>query len=92
MSEALTDAMSSLREHAPSLPSAKDAREAVKAHVPSLDTSAIVERLPKAGGGKRKLLAVLGALAGAAAIFGIARRRRTPETSATLYTPPLPKP
>jgi hypothetical protein len=78
------------------LPKAKDAREAVdavKAHVPSIDPAAIAERLPKPAAGKRKILAVLGGLAAAAAVFGIVRKRRAPEpTPATLYTPPLPKP
>lgn len=77
------------------MPSAKDAREAVeavKAHVPSIDASAIADRLPKAGTGKKKILAIVGALAAAAAAFGIVRRRRTPQSAANLYTPPLPKP
>lgn len=96
MSEAMSDVLSNLKDHAPSLPSAKDARDAVKSHLPSLkdlDTSAIADRLPKAHNRKRKLLAMIGGLAAAAAAFGIVRRRRTPETtSASLYTPPLPKP
>ncbi|HVV75405.1 MAG TPA: hypothetical protein VHC43_05160 [Mycobacteriales bacterium] len=91
MSEALSDAMSTIREHAPSMPSAKDARDAVKSHLPSIDTSAIAEHLPNPRHGKRKMMAIIGGLAAAAAAFGIARRRRTPEP-ATLYTPPLPKP
>jgi LPXTG-motif cell wall-anchored protein len=88
----MSDALSNLKDHAPSMPSASDVRDAVKAHVPSIDTSAIADRLPKAGGGKRKLLAVVGALAAAAAAFGIVRRRRSPETASNVYTPPLPRP
>lgn len=88
----MSDAMSTLREHAPTMPSVKDARDAVKSHLPSVDIDAVRDRLPAKSHGKRTLFAVVGGLAALAAVFGFARRHRAPASSASLYTPPLPKP
>ncbi|HVW82300.1 MAG TPA: hypothetical protein VHB69_15315 [Mycobacteriales bacterium] len=51
MSEALSDALSTLREKAPSLPShlpsaAKDATDAVRSHLPNVDVDAVRSHLP----------------------------------------------
>jgi hypothetical protein len=99
MSEA-SDVLSNLRDKAPTMPSmasAKDATDAVRSHLPSLkdvDTSVIVDRLPKTRSKKWAFGAVIiGAIATAAAVFGISRRRTSqPTTPASVYTPPLPKP
>ncbi|HVY11476.1 MAG TPA: LPXTG cell wall anchor domain-containing protein [Mycobacteriales bacterium] len=95
MSEALSDVMSNIRDHAPSMPSAKDAREAVRSHLPSMksvDPSVVTDRLPKAGR-KRSILAVaVGLLAVAGVVSAMIRRRQSAPSPASLYTPPLPKP
>ncbi|HWA66277.1 MAG TPA: hypothetical protein VG899_07900 [Mycobacteriales bacterium] len=108
MSEAVSDVLSNLREKAPkNMPSAKDATEAVRSHLPSVDVetvrshlpslkdvdpSAVTDRLPKGRSRWAMLGVVLGGVAAAAAVFGITRRRRASEPSASMYTPPLPKP
>jgi hypothetical protein len=84
----MSDALSNLKDHAPSLPSASDVRDAVQSHLPSVDMDAVKSKAK----GKRSIAMVLGLLAGAAALFGLVRRRRNPQSSATVYTPPLPKP
>lgn len=95
MSEALSDVVSSVREHLPSA-------DVVRDHLPSLkdlkevDTSAITDRLPKTRLPKTQrkwpLMAVLlGAAAAIVAVIGT-RMRRQPTMSASMYTPPLPKP
>ncbi|HWC35080.1 MAG TPA: hypothetical protein VG650_09660 [Mycobacteriales bacterium] len=91
MSEAMSDALSSIREHAPSIPSAKDAKEALRSHLPSVDASAIADRLPKPRSKRKVIAALIGALAGVAAVASYLRRRND-APAASLYTPPLPKP
>ena len=107
MSEAMSDVMSNLRDHAPHVSAAKEAAGAVKSHLPSVDldavrthlpsmpsvdTSVVTDRLPKSGK-KRSLLAAALGLAAAIGAFSLLRRRRgTPAPSASMYTPPLPKP
>lgn len=98
MSEA-SDVLSNLRDKAPTMPSmasAKDATDAVRSHLPSLkdvDTSVIVDRLPKTRSKWAFGAVIIGAIATAAAVFGISRRRTSqPTTPASVYTPPLPKP
>lgn len=87
----MNDALTSLREHAPTLPSAKDAREAVMSRLPSVDVDVVRDHLPSRG--KRTMIAaIVGGLAAAAAVFGFARRRRAQASEAALYTPPLPRP
>jgi LPXTG-motif cell wall-anchored protein len=51
MSEAMSEALSNLRDHAPSLPSAKDAKDAVLSHAPSMPSAkdtkdAVLSHLP----------------------------------------------
>lgn len=94
MTEAVSEALSNLKDHAkdhaPSLPSAGDVREAVQSHLPAVDLDAVRS---KAAGRKRSIIAVaLAVLAGGAALFGYLRRHRTADSPASMYTPPLPKP
>jgi len=104
MTEPMREALSTLRDHAPTLPSAKEAGEAVRAHLPNhlpdvhlptIDTAAITERVRSGARGKWSIAALivagLLAAAGAAAI-GFVRRHGAPTPSAAMYTPPLPKP
>jgi hypothetical protein len=82
----MSDALSNLKDHAPTLPSATDVRDAVQSHLPSADV------VRSTASSKRTIAMLVGFLAGAAALFGLLRRRRTPQASAAVYTPPLPKP
>lgn len=73
----MSDMMSTLREHAPSLAAAKEAGEAVRSHLPSVDVDAVREHLPSmdAARGKRSVVAaVIGAVALAAALVALLRR------------------
>jgi len=88
MSEAMSNALSNLKEHAPTLPKASDVRDAVQSHVPSVDIDTVRSKAK----GKRSLVMLAGIMAGAAALFSLIRRRRNPQSSATMYTPPLPRP
>jgi hypothetical protein len=81
----MSDALSNLKDHAPTLPSATDVRDAVQSHLPS------AEAVRSTASSKRTIALLVGLLAGAAALFGLIRRRRTPQTSAAMYTPPLPE-
>jgi LPXTG-motif cell wall-anchored protein len=106
MSDAASDALSALREHAPSLPSvddaksvAKDAASAVLSHVPSVkdvDVSALTDKLPEVPTGKKRSFAavLVGLLALGGAAFAVLRRRsaQPAPVSPSIYTPPLPKP
>jgi hypothetical protein len=85
MSEAMSDVMSNLRDKAPTLPSAKDATDAVLSHLP-------MKRSPKTRSKWAFGAVVIGAIATAAAAFGISRRRSGSANDASIYTPPLPKP
>ncbi len=105
MAEAVSNVLSELRETAGSMPSAGDAREAVRSHLPSvdldgirshlpslkkIDAAAITDRVPKPHGKKPLLLGLFGVLAAVAAVTLL--RRRNSEAPASIYTPPLPKP
>lgn len=92
MSEALSDVMSSVRDHAPSMSSVKDAGGAVRSHLPSVDVSVLTDHLPKKARGKRGLLTALLCLGAAAAAILAMKRRKSDEVSAAIYTPPLPRP
>jgi ferric-dicitrate binding protein FerR (iron transport regulator) len=95
MSDAISEAMSNLREHAPTLPSAKEAREAVKSHLPSVDVDAIRTHLPSVPKprAKRSVLAAILAMAAAAALVAeYLRRHREPAYTVGTYTPPMPRP
>jgi hypothetical protein len=97
MSEAMSDVLSNLRDKAPTLPSAKDATDAMRSHLPSVDVDAVRSHLPSRkpddkGRSKWAMgVMLVGALAAAAAVFRISRRREAP-SSPSMYTPPLPKP
>jgi hypothetical protein len=88
MSEAMSDALSNLKDHAPTLPSVGDVRDKVQSHLPSVD----IETVRDKARGKRFMMMLVGAAAGAAALFGLLRRRKTSAPAASVYTPPLPKP
>jgi LPXTG-motif cell wall-anchored protein len=91
MSEAMSDAISSLRDHAPSLPSAKDAKEAVmsslpsakdakdavRSHLPSASDAknAVKDRLPEPTGKRSVMAMVAGLLALGALAFAVLRRK-----------------
>lgn len=68
----MSEALNNLREHAPSMPSASEVRDAVQSHLPSVDLEAVREKAD----GKRSLIAIaLAALAGAAVLVSYLRRR-----------------
>ena len=80
MGEAMTDMVTNLRGHLPSI---------------DLDASAITDRLPgRRHKSKRRTVGLIAAAVGAAAVFGIVIRRRNsaPVSEAAMYTPPLPRP
>ena len=84
----MTEALSNLKEHAPAMPSASDVRDAVQSHLPSVDIDTVRSKAK----GKRTIAMMAGLLAAAAGVASLIRRRRTRQSGATLYTPPLPKP
>ncbi|HVT21244.1 MAG TPA: hypothetical protein VHE57_07650, partial [Mycobacteriales bacterium] len=77
MSEAMSEALSAAKEHAPSLPSPADVRDAVQSHLPSVDLDSVRSMARKKASGKRSGIAwVVGALAAAAALMSLIRHRR----------------
>ena len=68
----MSDALSNLKDHAPTLPSASDVRDAVQSHMPSVDMDAVRSKAK----GKRSIAMLVGVLAAAAALLSVARRRR----------------
>lgn len=89
----MSDALSNLKDHAPSLPSASDVKDAVQSHLPSVGMDTVREMAKDKAPGKRSLMAIVaGVLVGAAALVALMRRRSNATTPAALYTPPLPKP
>ncbi|HEX3707825.1 MAG TPA: hypothetical protein VHV76_14455 [Mycobacteriales bacterium] len=89
MSEAMSEIVSSVRDHAPAMPSVKDAREAVRSHLPSADAV-----LPRAARKRSRVAVAATLLAVAAVVAGYLRshRQATADPSPSMYTPPLPKP
>ena len=83
MTEAISDVMSNLRDHTPTLPSLK-----------AVDTSVFTEHLPQRTRRNGIVVVAVGLLATVTALAAYLRRRRNPSltTSPSMYTPPLPKP
>lgn len=72
----MSGALSNLKDHASSLSSATDVRDAVQSHLPSVDMDSMREMARDKTSGKRPKMAILiGAIAAAAAIAAILRRR-----------------
>jgi hypothetical protein len=89
----MSDALSTLKDHTPTLPSASDVRDAVQSHLPSVDMDSMRELAKDKAPGKRSIMAILAGVAiGAMVLIGLLRRRRNASSPANLYTPPLPKP
>lgn len=95
MTEAMSDAIDAVREHVPSLPSAKETKDAVLAHLPASrpDISVVRDRLPRELGTRRRVAAiVVGVATVLASVLVVSRRRRDSAPTADMYTPPLPPP
>ncbi|MGN6474096.1 MAG: hypothetical protein ACTHK4_10695 [Mycobacteriales bacterium] len=99
MTEPMRDALSSLQDHLPTMDAVRDhipSVDSVRDHIPSLkdvDASAITKRVRSRASGKWSIAALLAGLAaGAGVVAAYMRRHREPAYSASMYTPPLPKP
>ncbi len=103
MTEPMREALTNLREHTPTLPSVKDAGEAVRSHLPDVDldamrghltalkevdTSAITERVRSKARSKWTLAAMVAAIAAAAAAAAKYARAKRAAAAERATTPP----